>query len=93
MAAKKKARRGSKPVTKRFGKGKKGAALSCKLRRNKKGVVIGAECTAPAKVVCKVVGKRRKGKGKLRGAAEKAEAARWANMSGLHRRKGRKSRR
>lgn len=94
MAAKKTKRRAkAKLESKRFGKGKKAATLSCKLKRNAKGNVIGAECTAPPKVVCKVVGKKRGGKRKLRGAAEKAEAARWANMSGVRKRKGRKSRR
>jgi hypothetical protein len=84
MAAGKKkgsGRRKSKLVSARFGKGKKGATLACKLRRNKKGVVTGASCKVPAKA-------KKKGKGGKSAAARRAakirreEAAAWKQHKG-----------
>jgi hypothetical protein len=55
--------KGKRPVSKRFGKGKNGATLACKVTR-RKGKVVGAKCTlpkAPKKRKATKKGKARKG--------------------------------
>jgi hypothetical protein len=93
MAGKKKGKSRRKPklVNARFGK--KSPVLSCKLRRNKSGVVTGATCTLPKK---KGAAKKSGKSAAARRAAKirREEAAAWKQhkaVSGIKRR--RKSRR